>query len=516
MSTARWQLLGKGARRHGIGTAAVRKRVGVALLFIVPMSSVAGPAGMADGRSIVLHGNGTGASACARCHGANGAGNAAAGFPRLAGIDAAYLTKQLDDFASGQRENPVMQAIARALTPDQRRATAAYFAARALPSGPRRSESKLLAQGRKLATLGDWSRNIPACVQCHGPGARGVPPHFPALAGQHAAYVEAQIQAWKKGSRRNDPDGLMRGIAARLSAGQVRAVAAYLEDPDIRVVHHHPDGALPARQAAPADGTRFRPPADAQIPDNAFGRMVRRGESLFVDTQQLRGKYVGNGLSCVNCHLDRGRRAGAAPMWAAYVHYPAFRRKTGTVSTLAERIQGCFRYSENGTAPAADGGVIKALETYFFWMAKGAPVGAQLQGRGYPKLTKPVRSPDVTRGAKVFEVHCAICHGASGQGYRFDGKYIFPPLWGSESYNWGAGMHRIDTAAAFIKANMPLSEPERLTLQQAWDVAAFVNSHERPQDPRFKGSVQATRKAYHRHDCLYGRRVRGRVLGTPP
>jgi thiosulfate dehydrogenase len=113
-----------------------------------------------------------------------------------------------------------------------------------------------------------------------------------------------------------------------------------------------------------------------------------------------------------------------------------------------------------------------------------------------------------------YKLSGAICHGADGQGRQAEGRTVFPPLWGENSYNWGAGMHRINTAAAFIKANMPLGKPNSLTDQQAWDVAAFVNSRERPQDPRFSGDVEQTRSKYHDHQGYYGNTVAGEVLGS--
>lgn len=264
---------------------------------------------------------------------------------------------------------------------------------------------------------------------------------------------------------------------------------------------------------APPGKAEFQPPGEEAIPDNDFGKMVRYGEQLFTNTQTLRGKYVGNDLNCANCHLDRGRLADSAPMWAAYVHYPAYRKKNDKVNTMAERIQGCFTYSMNGTSPPIGSDEIKALETYFFWLAKDAPVGENMKGRGYPKLAKPAKEPDISRGKQVYETNCAVCHGADGQGQKAEGKTVFPPLWGKDSYNWGAGMHRVNTAAGFIKANMPLSKPNSLTDQEAWDVAAFINSHERPQDPRFAGNVEETRAKYHKHNGYYGKTVDGKVLG---
>lgn len=268
-----------------------------------------------------------------------------------------------------------------------------------------------------------------------------------------------------------------------------------------------------ASEARPAQP--FQPPAEADMPGGEFGKTVKLGEQIFLHTGQFAGKYVGNSLNCVNCHLDAGRKANASPLWGAYVSYPAYRSKDGRVNTLAERMQGCFRYSMNGKAPPPGDPVLVALESYAYWLAKGAPVGEKIAGRGYPKLAPPAQKADYGRGAQVYAQHCALCHGADGQGQSSDGKTVFPPLWGSRSFNWGAGMHEIQNAAGFIKANMPLSLGGTLTDQQAWDVARFMDSHERPQDPRFKGSVEETRKAFHDSpNSMYGVTVEGHVLGT--
>ncbi len=265
--------------------------------------------------------------------------------------------------------------------------------------------------------------------------------------------------------------------------------------------------------ATPAKAQAFTPPSEASLPDNEFGKIVRLGKNIFDDTQNYAKPYVGNGMNCVNCHLASGRKADSAPLWGAYVRYPAYRAKNNKVNTFEERIQGCFKFSMNGKAPAPDSPEMIALVTYSYWLSTGAPVGAKLKGAGFPELPKPAITPDGTRGKTVYAENCQVCHGANGEGKKADGKSVFPPLWGSESFNWGAGMHRIDTAAAFIKANMPLSKSGMLTDQQAWDVATFVMSHERPQDPRFKGDLAQTKKEYHDENCKYGETVDGKVLG---
>ena len=265
-------------------------------------------------------------------------------------------------------------------------------------------------------------------------------------------------------------------------------------------------------------GIAFTPPPESAIPQGPFGDVVRQGRDIFVHTREYAGAYVGNGLRCSNCHLDAGRLANAAPLWGAYVAYPQYRRKNGRVNSLGERIQGCFTFSMNGKPPPLDSAEMVALESYAYWLATGAPVGARLVGAGYPKQGfKSPQPPDYARGQAVYVRDCALCHGADGQGQRVAGRDVFPPLWGRDSFNWGAGMAQLDNAAAFIKANMPLSRGGMLSDQDAWDVAMYMDGHERPQDPRYRGNLQQTRKQHHDSPLsLYGTVVNGHLLGARP
>ncbi len=274
-----------------------------------------------------------------------------------------------------------------------------------------------------------------------------------------------------------------------------------------------PTPAVVARPIAPG---AFVPPSEARIPDGPLGDVIRHGRDIFIDTPAQASAYVGNGLTCSNCHMDAGRLANASPLWGAYGMYPQYRKKTGQVNTFGERMQGCFLYSMNGKAPALDSAEMVALETYAWWMAKGVPVGVKLAGTGYPKLARPPLPASYARGEKLYEKDCALCHGGDGQGRQVAGRNVFPPLWGPQSFNWGAGMHQLDSAAGFIKANMPLSRGGMLSDQDAWDAAMFMNAHERPQDPRYNGNLAETRKKYHdTPDSLYGTEVNGHVLGAP-
>jgi len=270
-----------------------------------------------------------------------------------------------------------------------------------------------------------------------------------------------------------------------------------------------------------ADGY-YIPPSEADIPDGPQGDAIRRGRDIFLDTGTYVKDHVGNQMACVNCHLDAGRRENSAPMWAAYGAYPAYRSKTKSISTLEDRIMGCFTYSMNaqgspsGVPPEAGSDVYRDVITYMAWLANGAPAGEKLPGALYPKVPKPADGYDIQRGMAVYQQNCALCHGANGQGTtNAEGDVRFPPLWGAESYNWGAGMARINTAAGFIKANMPFGKPYSLTDQEAWDVAAYINSHERPKDPRQTGTVAEAAQTFHAGDeIFYGKTIDGHLLGT--
>lgn len=458
-------------------------------------------------------------SACASCHGAHGEGGGGGLYPRLAGLPAAYLRRELALFRDGTRANALMAPMAKGLTDADITAVAEYFSALSAPFPPApQADASAIERGQALVTVGAWESRVPPCRDCHGRSLQGVPPLIPGLAGQSQQYLAAQLESYRRGARSSDALGLMRRIARGLSESDVLAVAAYIASLRPDVVPGPPRVATAEPYTPrPQTAESFVPPPDAAIPDGPFGDLVRLGQSIFQDTPRYAPAHVGNTLSCRNCHLDRGRAAASAPMWAAYVHYPEYRKKDNLVNTLQLRIQGCFQFSQNGTAPPADDRILTALVSYFYWMATGLPVGIKPKVANYPPLPDPRLLPSRERGAKVYAANCALCHGEDGQGRAAGGEPAFPPLWGVHSFNWGAGMHQLDKAAAFIKRNMPLGVGDTLTDQEAWDVAAYMNSQPRPQDPRFTRDVQTTRELYHRgHEYdSYGREVDGRILGAP-
>jgi len=201
----------------------------------------------ADGATIAQQGAGS-VVACQSCHGVAGEGVAAAGFPRLAGMGASYLQRQLEAFAQGTRSNAVMMPIAKALSAADRKAVASHYASMpfggaaamqsstSAPRGaaepkvsvaPAAASASAPTVGMTLATRGRWSDTLPACEQCHGPGGRGVGADFPPLVGQSAAYLAAQLTAFKSKARPAGPMNLMGVVAQKLSDADVQEVAAY-------------------------------------------------------------------------------------------------------------------------------------------------------------------------------------------------------------------------------------------------------------------------------------------------
>jgi len=194
------------------------------------MPSASSAEGRADasalGATLAVQGA-PGVAPCASCHGAQGEGQAAAGFPRLAGQPALYLQRQLQAYAEGYRTNPVMQPIAKAMTPEQRAAAAAHYEAIVPAADAAATKPVAPTLGRTLATVGAQDRNLQACANCHGPDGIGEWATYPALAGQHATYLKNALAEWKDGSRRTDPSEQMPRIARLLSDTESAAVIAY-------------------------------------------------------------------------------------------------------------------------------------------------------------------------------------------------------------------------------------------------------------------------------------------------
>ncbi len=217
----------------------------------------------------------------------------------------------------------------------------------------------------------------------------------------------------------------------------------------------------------------FRVPAESEITDSAMLASVRRGKALMHDTKDSLPTFVGNRLQCVSCHVDDGMRKNVMPYVGVYARFPQYRSRSGTVQIIEDRIVDCFERSMNGRTPPRDSRDMRDMVNYLAFLSTGVPVGADVEGQGLPKM-EPLR-PDTAAGHVVFAKECARCHGANGQGIP-----PAPPVWGPQSFNIGAGMSRLRTAASFIRHAMPQDKPGTLTDQQAFDVAAYVTSRSRP------------------------------------
>ena len=216
-------------------------------------------------------------------------------------------------------------------------------------------------------------------------------------------------------------------------------------------------------------------PADSEIPADSFGAAVRRGLALLTATHDSLPAHVGNALRCTSCHLDAGRRENGS--WVgSFARFPQYRSRRGAVELIEDRVNDCFRRSLNGTALAADGPDMRDIVAYLAFLSRRTPVGPPVPNTRLQRFA--ALRADTAAGRETFGTECARCHGPGGEG-----TVIAPPLWGPQSFNIGAGMARVRTAASFIRDNMPFDRPGSLTDQQAFDVAAFVVARPRPDFP---------------------------------
>lgn len=221
-------------------------------------------------------------------------------------------------------------------------------------------------------------------------------------------------------------------------------------------------------------------PDPATIPDGPVGDAVRRGQLLVTRTREELPDHVGNGLHCTSCHLQGGTVANAGPWVGIPGVFPEYRSRNARVNVLQERVNDCFERSMNGTPLPTDGEDMTAIVAYMTWLSQGVPSGVPVEGRGFARIKEPP-TPDPVHGEKLYAEKCVACHGTDGAGREGpDGSYVFPALWGDRSFNIAAGMARLDTAAAFVKWNMPLGQGGSLTDQEAYDIAAYFIAQPRP------------------------------------
>ncbi|WP_123377259.1 c-type cytochrome [Aliarcobacter butzleri] len=244
----------------------------------------------------------------------------------------------------------------------------------------------------------------------------------------------------------------------------------------------------------------WKAPDESTIPNNEFGDLIKYGKGLVTHTYKYIGpevedkkmRFAGNNLACQSCHLDAGTKAYSAGFIGVFANFPQYRPRENTIGTLADRINGCMERSMNGKALPLGSKEMKAFEAYMYWLSQGIPIGAKVEGSSLAEVNRKMiqtTKADTDKGKVVYDTQCAACHGVNGEGIKNEGKangYMYPPLWGKDSYNKGAGMYRTLKAMDFIKANMPLGathENPILTDEEAYNVAAFMNmnEHKRPE-----------------------------------
>jgi len=248
-----------------------------------------------------------------------------------------------------------------------------------------------------------------------------------------------------------------------------------------------------AAQPPNVDLTQWTPPDITTVGQDASGTLIRYGYALLTDTANQIGptvadparRYGGNNLSCQNCHLRAGTQPYAMPLMGIWGQFPQYRAREGHIDTLEERINGCMERSLNGRPLPVQSREMQALTAYMRWLSNGIPAGARLIGAGTLRIKEPARAADLGRGARVYSEICSSCHAANGAGAHATDRagYQIPPLWGPDSYNNGAGMARILTAAAYAMHNMPLGTKFNapvLTDADAYDVAGYLVSQNRP------------------------------------
>lgn len=237
--------------------------------------------------------------------------------------------------------------------------------------------------------------------------------------------------------------------------------------------------------------TFWHAPDIATLDGNPAKEQILYGKDLIANTS----KYFGpkgivktnatNGLNCQNCHLDAGTRVFGNNYGSVFATYPKYRPRSGTIENIYKRVTDCFERSLNGVAPDSGSKEMEAIVAYINWLGKDVKKGEKAIGSGLKDLAYLDRAADPEKGKVGYEKHCVSCHTATGQGmWNADSSgFTFPPLWGIHSYNSGAGLYRLGSLAKYIKYNMPQGvthDNPKLTDEEAWDIAAYVNSQTRP------------------------------------
>jgi thiosulfate dehydrogenase len=240
----------------------------------------------------------------------------------------------------------------------------------------------------------------------------------------------------------------------------------------------------------PTPPDAWKAPDESTIPTGKAGDMIRYGKELLIHTAKYFGPqgsvaHLTNGMNCQNCHLAGGTKLFGNDYAGFVSNYPKMSGRSGKVESASGRIAECFERSLAGKVPDTSKKEIQSIMAYMKWIGKDVKRGQKLFGSATEKLAFMDHAADPVKGKEVFLMKCQSCHGNNGEGMlSIDKKtYTNPPLWGKHSYNDGAGMYRLTNLAGFVKNNMPFGatyQNPQLTDEEAWNVAAFINSQPRP------------------------------------
>ena len=250
-------------------------------------------------------------------------------------------------------------------------------------------------------------------------------------------------------------------------------------------------GAITVATTLTLSGNRFLPASKPAAPDIAteeYGRrlIAQTSELLGPDVADPNMRFSGSRLACASCHLGAGTEPGTLTLLQATEHFPRMSARVAAKTDIEDRVNECMQRSMNGKPLPRKSPELIAMAAYIRSLGgMNQAMGAAQRKAHEPAAFKtPNRKANLEAGKKLFGERCAACHGTDGSGLRASADpkrgYVFPPLWGPDSFNDGAGMHRVLTAARFVKTRMPLGNPD-LTDDQAFDVAAFLNSQPRPE-----------------------------------
>ncbi len=251
----------------------------------------------------------------------------------------------------------------------------------------------------------------------------------------------------------------------------------------------HPNVASPLA-AAELKTPLWRAPDLKSLGSSPEDEMIKYGRELIANTSLYFGPngklaHTSNGMNCQNCHLDAGTKPFGNNYSAVAANYPKFRERSGKIESIYKRVNDCFERSLNGKAIDTLGKEMKAIEAYIVWLGQAVKRGEKPKGAGLTELAYMDRAADPDRGKQVYIQKCQSCHSENGGGKLNPGQqnFQYPPLWGAQSYNIGAGLFRLSRLAGYVKSNMPFGssyDQPQLGDEEAWDVAAFVNSQPRP------------------------------------